>query len=94
MSDRFVIHRSGDENDKRLAMVLERMHRAGWIDRIIETPQGINLHFTPTGKERFRMLQLAERELERDLGIMSVDERAMTFVVVDAFMPDLESQVD
>jgi hypothetical protein len=94
MSDAFVIHRSNDENDLRLSKVLERMQRVGWIDRVVETAQAITPHFTPLGKERCRMLHQAEHELERDLGIMPVEERAIIFSVIEAFLPDLDSQVD
>jgi hypothetical protein len=94
MSDGFVIQRSNDENDRRLARVLERMQRAGWIDRILETHSAITPHFTPLGKERFRMINQVERELELNLGVMPVEERTILFAVVEAFLPDMESPVD
>ncbi len=92
--ERFKLQRGDDENDRRLARMLERMQRAGWIDYIVEKQNVVAPHFTVLGKQRIREIVRVEQELQDYFGVLTVEELANVFSTAEAFLPDAEAQTD
>ena len=77
--------------------LLTRMCRAGWIDAIIERADEdapLEFHITALGKKRFRQLDRAMRELGNYAEVLECEERSELLEIVEAWIPDVEEQVD
>ena len=83
--------------DGAMESLLTRMCRAGWIDAIIERADqdaAVEFHFTALGKKRFRQMDRIMRELGNYADLMESDERSELLAIVEAWIPDVEEQVD
>ena len=54
------------EEDEIVAQLVERMQRAGWIDKVMWTADNIQPHVTKLGRQRFREIYQVVAELQPD----------------------------
>ena len=98
MRDNYFSFQQPDEaelGDRTFEKLVNRMLRAGWIDRVIEAPPAaLQFHFTERGKARFRALHQVMNELEPARPLMNAAERSELLALVEAWIPDVEAQCD